>query len=55
MAVLPVLDIIERILPSLESVDGFIARYVELVVDDAAIRFAHKMAWNNTVRTTVRL
>ena len=45
------LDAIERILRALHGADGFAAKYAEMVEDDALIKYAHKMAWNNAVRT----
>ena len=44
-------DILKRYLQLLKSPDDFITSYVGLVEDDASIKYAHKMAWNNVVST----
>ena len=44
-------DILKRHLQLLKSPDDFIASYVGLVEDDASIKYAHKMSWNNVVST----
>ncbi len=49
------LNAIERVLRALHGADGFAAKYAGMVEDDASIKYAHKMAWNNAVRTTLRL
>ena len=43
--------ILKRYLQLLQSPDDFITSYVGLVEDDASIKYAHKMAWNNVVST----
>ena len=48
-----VLDGIKWTLSLLDDMDGFVKRYAGLVEDDHAIKYAHKMEWNNAVRTTV--
>ena len=50
-----VLDGIKWVLSLLDSMDGFVKRYAGLVEDDHTIKYAHKMAWNNAVRTTLQL
>ena len=46
-----VLDAIGCALLTLDGMDGFVARYAELVEDDVGIKYAHKMVWNNAVHT----
>ncbi len=50
-----VLDGIKWALSLLDDMDGFVKLYAGLVEDDYRIKYVHKMAWNNAVRTTLQL
>ena len=49
------MDGIKWVLSLLDDMDGFVERYAGLVEDDDRIKYVHKMAWNNAVRTTLQL